>query len=227
MDVERRSIYQLIQLIIDYIGENQAQAPNSSLILDKLASMDLTEPRMSAQAPCSSRHDAILEQAITNLTAPPLSSIAKQLKLAKPHLTWREDNGLYYTEGADLGEGYRSCNLHTLLIGPGACGFEHPDFNLGIFMLGPRTLYRDHKHAAPELYVNLSERSGWRLRESIHWQDYPVGSLIWNASNEVHATRVYEQPFLSIFAWLHDVQEPCEVVIRDDWAEIEESLTRL
>ena len=140
-------------------------------------------------------------------------------------LVWREDNAQFYPAGAELGEGYTKCNVHTLLIGPDACGYHHPDFNLGIFMLGPRTLYRDHNHDAPELYLNLSEKSGWRFGTR-DWQDYPAGSLIWNAAGDPHATRVYDQPFISVFVWLENVNSPCNVIHFDDWAEIEQDLAK-
>ena len=93
-------------------------------------------------------------------------------------------------------------------------------------MLGPRTLYRDHNHEAPELYVNLSERSGWRFGKR-DWKDYPSGSLIWNASGAPHATRVYEQPFISVFVWLENVNSRCNLVHCDDWEEIEHELAGL
>ena len=219
----KQHIHQLIQSIISYLQQHKTQTFGVSLILQKLAQMDLTPDNMCEVAPQESRHDLLLNEAIASISAPALSNIATSLQQAKDHLAWQEDQGKYYQSGADLGEGYRQCNLHSLLIGPGGCGFEHPDFNLGIFMLGPNTLYRDHRHAAPELYLNLSEKSGWRLRGG-DWQDYAAGSLIWNASGEVHATRVYEQPFISVFAWLKEVNEPCEVVVMDDWDEIEKAL---
>ena len=223
MNTKQQCIYQLIQSIISYLEQHEAQSSGASLILKKLAQMDLTPESMCDVAPQGTRHDLTLNEAIAGISAPALNNIATSLHQAKAHLVWREDQGKYYQSGADLGEGYRRCNLHSLLIGPGACGFEHPDFNLGIFMLGSNTLYRDHRHAAPELYLNLSKRSGWRLRGG-DWQDYAAGSLIWNASGEVHATRVYEQPFISVFVWLKDVHEPCEVVVMDDWDEIEKAL---
>ncbi|MGB1010822.1 MAG: dimethylsulfonioproprionate lyase family protein [Thiolinea sp.] len=223
MGTKQQAIHQLIHSIINYIEKNKTQTPGATLILQKLAQMELTPDNMCDATPQSTRHDDILNQAIAGITAPGLNEIAINLQQAKEHLVWREDEGKYYQSGANLGEGYRNCNLHSLLIGPGACGFEQADFNFGIFMLGPRTLYRDHRHTAPELYLNLSERSGWRLHGG-DWQDYPAGSLIWNASGEVHATRVYEQPFISVFSWLKDIHEPCEVVAMDDWNAIEQAL---
>ena len=132
----------------------------------------------------------------------------------------------YYPPGADLGEGYRRCNLHTLLIGPGACGFEAEDFTLGLFMLGPRTLYRDHAHPAPETYVNLSERTGWRFAGG-GWQDMDAGSILFNPARAVHATRVYQRPFLSVFSWIENIFSPCHVVPMDDWPALEAELEAL
>ena len=107
----------------------------------------------------------------------------------------------------------------------GGCGYRHPNFSMGIFMLGPRTLYRDHNHPAPELYLNLSEKSGWRLGAN-EWRDYKAGSVIWIPSGASHATRVYDQPFISIWCWLEKVNSICKLVHFDDWAEIEHDLTQ-
>jgi hypothetical protein len=187
--------------------------------------MDMSDERLIDLPPQGTRHDEVLKNAIAGIVAPELQDIAGCLKAAKDDLIWREDKAQFYPPGADLGEGYTKCNLHTLLIGPDACGHHHPDFNLGIFMLGPRTLYRDHNHDAPELYLNLSEKSGWRFGTR-DWQDYPAGSLIWNAAGEPHATRVYDQPFISVFVWLENVHSPCNVIHFDDWAEVEQDLAK-
>jgi len=220
---KQQIIHQLILSIIAYMERHRGQAEGINPILLKLAQMDLSADKMLNETPQGTRHDAILNAAIADIPAPELDEISSSLEHAKDHLVWREDDGKYYQSDANLGDGYRNCNLHSLLIGPGGCAYEHSDFNLGIFMLGPRTLYRDHRHVAPELYLNLSERSGWRLCGG-DWQDYPSGSFVWNASDEVHATRVYDQPFLSVFAWLENVHSPCQVVPMGDWADIEKEL---
>ena len=157
------------------------------------------------------------------LGARPNWIIVKRKDTAAAWLVWHEDNSKYYQPGANLGPGYSKCNLHTLLIGPNSCGYQNDDFLLGLFMLGPRTLYRDHKHDAPELYLNLTDQSGWRFKSG-EWQDYPAGSFIWNAPGERHAARVYEQPFISVFAWLENVNSPCQVIHFDDWEKIEKAL---
>ena len=225
MTDKQRRIQALIQSIVTYLQTHRAAMPGVDLTLDKLAAMDLSNERLIDIPPQGTRHDEVLKNAIAGIVAPELQDIAGCLKAAKDDLIWREDKTQFYPPGADLGKGYTKCNLHTLLIGPDACGHHHPDFNLGIFMLGPRTLYRDHNHDAPELYLNLSEKSGWRFGTR-DWQDYPAGSLIWNAAGEPHATRVYDQPFISVFVWLENVNSPCNVIHFDDWAEVEQDLAK-
>lgn len=225
MTDKQRRIQALIQSIVTYLQAHRAATRGVDLTLDKLAAMDLTGERLIDLPPQGTRHDEVLKNAIAGIAAPELQEIARCLKAAKDDLAWREDNAQFYPPGADLGEGYTKCNLHTLLIGPDACGHHHPDFSLGVFMLGPRTLYRDHNHDAPELYLNLSEKSGWRFGTR-DWQDYPAGSLIWNAAGDPHATRVYDQPFISVFVWLENVNSRCNVIHFDDWAEIEQDLAK-
>ena len=225
MTDKQRRIQALIGSIVTYLRAHRAATPGVGLTLDKLAAMDLSDDRLIDIPPQGTRHEEVLKNAIAGIVALELQEIARCLKAAKDDLVWREDNAQFYPPGADLGEGYTKCNLHTLLIGPDACGQHHPDFSLGVFMLGPRTLYRDHNHDAPELYLNLSENSGWRFGTR-EWRDYPAGSLIWNAAGEPHATRVYDQPFISVFVWLENVNSRCNVIHFDDWAEVEQGLAK-
>lgn len=218
-------IQALIQSIIQFLEAHREDVRGVDLTLEKLATMDLTGEQLIDTPPQGTRHDKTLTDAISGISASELHEIANCLTAAKDDLVWREDNAQFYPPGADLGDGYKKCNLHSLLIGPDACGYHHPDFNLGIFMLGARTLYRDHNHDAPELYLNLSDKTGWRFGAQ-DWQDYPAGSLIWNAAGEPHATRVYDKPFISVFVWLENINSRCNVIHFDDWAEIEQDLAQ-
>ena len=222
---KQRRIQKLVESIVSYLQANRGAAPGVNLTLKKLSAIDLSEKSFIDTLPQGTRHDEVLKNAIAKIATPELQEIANCLKAAKDDLVWREDNAQFYPAGADLGEGYKRCNLHTLLIGPDACGYHHPDFSLGIFMLGPRTLYRDHNHDAPELYLNLSDKSGWRFGAQ-DWQDFPAGSLIWNVAGKPHATRVYDEPFISVFVWLENVNSPCNVIHSDDWPKIEQDLAK-
>lgn len=223
-DKEQR-IGALIDAIVAFLEANREAVEAADLTLQRIETVDRRRAAFANIPSQGSRHDAVLRTAIANINDPRLNDIRQRLEEAKDDLVWNEDEMKYYPSGSDLGEGYVRCNLHTLLIGPGACGFHHDDFTLGLFMLGPRTLYRDHQHKAPETYVNLSPCSGWRLAGG-DWEDQPAGSIIFNPPHQVHATRVYADPFLSVFSWLEDISSQCAVVPRDDWALIERQLAQ-
>ena len=94
---------------------------------------------------------------------------------------------------------------------------------MGLFLLAPRTMYRDHAHPAPELYLNLTGPTGWRFDRG-DWQDIEAGEVLWNPSGKVHATRTYHKPFLAMYSWTQDVKEKCQVIHADDWEELEKQL---
>ena len=40
------------------------------------------------------------------------------------------------------------------------------ELRLGLFLLEPNIFYKDHKHEAPELYINLTNGTEWRFGNS-------------------------------------------------------------
>ena len=191
-------------------------------VLAELDRMDLSAENQNDWTANEPPHARELESAIANMPVA-VSGLADALRKAAHQLQWRVDRGTYYEGDADVGDGYRDGNMHCELIGPNGSSFHHNDFTLGLFLLKPRVLYRDHAHRAPELYVTLSEPTGWRF-DAGDWSDMPSGTIIWNAPETSHATRVYERPFLSVYSWLRDVRSKCRVVQRSDWADVEQAL---
>jgi hypothetical protein len=98
------------------------------------------------------------------------------------------------------------------------------DFELGLFLIAPRTLYRDHRHKAPELYMPLTGPHEWRFGTGERWKEYKAHTPIWNESMRIHATLVRDIPFLAVFAWTRDVTADAIVVPAADWTEIEAGL---
>ncbi len=172
-----------------------------------------------------SMHRNALLKALRNVSTPLLEPIASALEVACEELPWRVDRGLFYAGEADVGAGYLNGNMHCVLVGPDGCALKSDDLLFGLFLLTPQTLYRDHNHKAPELYLNLSGVSGWRFGGG-SWRDYDPGTILWNAPYAVHATRVYGEPWLSIFAWTDHIDSICNVVPADDWHDVETLLHR-
>jgi len=91
------------------------------------------------------------------------------------------------------------------------------DFTMGLFLLLPNVEYRDHRHPAPELYLNLTGPTQWRF-DGGDWAEHHAGSIVWNPPERVHATRTGARPWLSFWAWLSDTDQPCEMVDLPDAA---------
>jgi hypothetical protein len=98
------------------------------------------------------------------------------------------------------------------------------DFELGLFLIAPKTVYRDHRHPAPELYVPLTGPHEWRFETGASWTEYKAHTPIWNEPMQVHATLVRDLPFLSLFAWMRDVDTHATVTPSPDWNLIEAGL---
>jgi hypothetical protein len=63
---------------------------------------------------------------------------------------------------AAIGAAFATGNAYARIIGDGAA-IPARDFDLGLFLIAPHVLYRDHHHPAPELYAPLTGPHGWRF----------------------------------------------------------------
>lgn len=91
-----------------------------------------------------------------------------------------------------------------------------PDAELGLFVIAPGTLYRDHAHAAPELYAPLTGPHRWRFAPDT---PFAAGSgPVWNPPHRPHAILTGNVPFLCLYGWTRDVAEPAYMVAATDWA---------
>lgn len=95
------------------------------------------------------------------------------------------------------------------------------DFELGLFVIAPRILYRDHNHAAPELYAPLTGPHGWRFRPGDPFVMKPAHAPVWNEPFAPHATLVCDVPFLCIYCWTGNVNESAMVIPSADWGQYE------
>jgi len=191
--------------------------------LSCLAEMDFTADSMLRPDP--SMPDVFandLDVAIKHIP-PQLSSLASAIDASKHIVQWNRDLGQFYVKDANVGGSYRNGNMNCILIGSNN-GFFHSDkLFMGLFFLQPYTFYRDHDHEASEMYFNLTGPHGFRFDVN-GWSDYPADSIIWNAPWLPHATRVYNIPFLCLFAWVGNLDCLCRVVDADDWAQLEDEL---
>lgn len=104
-----------------------------------------------------------------------------------------------------------------------ASPFAASDFELGLFLIAPGIVYRDHDHAAPELYAPLTGPHGWRFGPGRPLITKPAHSPVWNPAHQPHLMRVGSVPFLCLYVWTRDVNQPAMVIDADDWATLEQT----
>ena len=220
---KQKRLQELVWSIRSKLEELGNESHGSRLLIQKIDNLNTNQTPATQSQNIQSKYEKTLCSALAEATDPSISNIVRNIRVCLKDLNWREDRSEFYPTGSNLGKRYIESNLHTQLIGPSGCVAKSTEFMLGVFALGPWTLYKDHSHIAPELYLNLSNESDWRFDFGT-WQRFGAGSLIWNPSNQVHATLVSERPFLSIFAWLDHVNCLCEVHHSKDHKQIEKQL---
>ena len=143
--------------------------------------------------------------------------LAKAIAEARPFLSWVAYDAYPRDE---IGERFADNHAFASIIGEG-CALEAKDFDLGLFLIAPNLFYRDHHHAAPELYAPLTGPHGWRFKpgDPLIWKE--AHEPIWNPAWQPHATMTGATPFLAIFCWTKDVASPAKVIPTSDWPSLE------
>jgi Dimethlysulfonioproprionate lyase len=154
------------------------------------------------------------------LAASDAHDLKHRIQVARALLHWTVYN-LY--PRAEIGERWPEAHAMVSLVG-GDGFIPADDFELGLFLMAPQTLYRDHCHPAPELYVPMTGPHGWRFGPDTPWIEKPAHAPIWNEPNAIHATWVREVPFLCLYGWTRDVNAPAKVVPASDWDVLETHL---
>lgn len=174
-----------------------------------------------ASPPLSKPHpvaDRWLQPALAHVTAGS-RHLTAALAAAAPYLRWTSYDAYPRSHiGTDFADGHAFASI---------AGEDAPlkidDFELGVFLIAPHVLYRDHCHRAPELYLPLTGPHGWRFAPDRSLIIKGAGEPVWNRRLQPHLIKVGSVPFLSLFVWTRDVNEPARVLPAADWAALEET----
>ena len=144
-------------------------------------------------------------------------SLAGLIAAATPYLDWITYD-LYDIE--KIGKGFAGSHAYCSIIGDNGC-IRSEDFDFGLFLIAPHVLYRDHHHAAPELYAPLTGPHGWRFRPGSPLIIKHAHDPVWNEPFHPHLTKVGPKPLLCFYCWTRDNDKPAEILPAPDWAELE------
>lgn len=213
----KEAVANLVAEAKTYIASLDGERVGVQSVLARLEEFDLgvsavvlPEPK---EAPACRHLDAAVE-----LAASAAAPLAHAVARAKPFLHWIAYDAYKET----IGPRFPKHHAFSGLVGEYRM-IPASDFAFGLFLIAPNTLYRDHRHPAPELYVPLTGPTRWRFGLG-QWETRRAGEPVWNEPNAVHATLVEETAFLCLYAWTRDVALPAEVVEARDWAAIEARL---
>lgn len=143
--------------------------------------------------------------------------LAASIAAVAPHLDWIT----YDRYPPDqIGAGFAAGHAYAALIGPEGAVVAQ-GFELGLFLIAPHVLYRDHAHPAPELYAPLTGPHGWRFGPDRPLVTKPAHQPVWNPPLRPHLTKVGPVPFLCIYGWTRDVTAPAHVLPARDWSDLE------
>ncbi|GAB1362198.1 hypothetical protein MASR1M32_14340 [Rhodobacter sp.] len=163
--------------------------------------------------------NAVVDRYLTSAleAVPGQPALTGAIAAAAPHLRWIIYDGYPPQEvGTDFIRSHAFCSL----IGE-AASIPAQDFDLGIFLIAPHVLYRDHAHPAPELYAPLTGPHGWRFGPDRPLVQKPAHRPVWNPAHQPHLTKVGAVPFLCLFGWTRDVWLPAHMIPASDWPELE------
>lgn len=160
--------------------------------------------------------DTHLAPALAQL-APTHPALAAAIGAATPHLPWVTYD-LYPVE--QIGPDFGRAHAYVSLVGEEAL-IKAQGFDFGLFLIAPHVLYRDHRHAAAELYMPLTGPHCWRFGPDQPVAIRPAHVPVWNPSMQPHMTKVGAVPFLCFFGWTGDVTAPAEVLPATDWPALE------
>ncbi len=144
-------------------------------------------------------------------------ALAQAIATAQDLLHWitNDDND------TDLiGPDFLQNQVFAALIGQGS-PIAAQGYELGFFLIAPHILYRDHAHAAPELYAPLTGPHGWRFGPTMPLLVKPAHELVWNDPHMAHMTKVGPVPFLCLYAWTGALEQSAYIVPADDWPGLE------
>ncbi len=143
--------------------------------------------------------------------------LAATISMARPYLKWLTYDD-YPVE--DVGVSFAKGHAYAATIGEDAV-IPAIDWEMGLFLIPPQVLYRDHKHLAPELYAPLTGPHGWRFGADEPLVVLPAHRPVWNDPFRPHLTKVGPVPFLCLYVWTRDVNAYAQIVPAADWARLE------
>jgi hypothetical protein len=205
-----------IRLLIDEADRYLSTLPGPGVAEVRAGIATARSGAVAVRAGSNDVVDAHLAEALVQV-AQTHPALAATIAGAASHLKWITYDGYPPDQ---IGKAFCTGHAYASIIGEDSA-VPAKDFDLGLFLIAPHVLYRDHCHRAPELYAPLTGPHGWRFGPERPLVIKPAHDPVWNEPYAPHLTKVGPVPFLCLFGWPRDVAEVARVIPAPDWAELE------
>jgi hypothetical protein len=185
----------------------KSDTPEIEGVLARLSEQEIDEGALTRPSPKRLPACNLLPDAVGSaLTV--ASDVAAAIASIEDELHWTQNPN--YSDNSMGMRGYMDGYAYTEIIGPRGF-FAGDDFLMGLLLLGPRRLYKEHYHEAPELYWLLTGPSSWKQGAG-GWSTLDAGSTRWHKPFVVHATETGDEPLLAIWSWTRDTARAAKLV---------------
>lgn len=135
-------------------------------------------------------------QKLSTHTNTKTQKIIQMLNALKDHICWGQT---YSVE--DFGDRFLEKYGWAELIGLRG-PIASSEIACGFLLLGPNILYPKHSHEAEEVYIPLSEKHAFWIKENNDWVSRPVGKPIYHKSWLPHGMRTSSEPLIALYLWI-------------------------
>ena len=201
------NVHWLLNAIVRGLDGHRSGTPEIENVLSRLSEQETGQHAMMRPGPRRLPACGLLPDAVGSALAV-ASDVAAAIAAIDEDLHWKQNPN--YSDKAMGMLGYMDGYAYAEIIGPKGF-FAGDDFLLGLMLLGPRRLYREHYHEAPELYWLLTGPSNWKQGAG-GWTTLSAGSTRWHRPFVVHATETADTPLLAIWTWTRDVAQAARLV---------------
>lgn len=196
-----------LQVLIDIVASDVAALPagaggateTSARMAETVPELTYSEVPPARQPVCDYLPDAL------DLIAQTRSDLADAISAIEGDLHWAIPSS-YDANASFFTSDYLSRYAFAQIIGAGG-PFSGGDFRMGLFCVAPEEDYPSHFHAAPEMYYPLTGPHEWQRSEG-DWVSKPAFEMLWHDPFETHATRTGANPFLAVWIWTRDTDQP-------------------
>ena len=197
----------LIASIMRGLLEFPDDRPGVRSVLSRIAEQDLSTesfaPMQPARLPaCRHLPEAVAAGLLVS------SDLCSAIANIEDQLHWTQAEN--YSDDYMGQPGFMANTAYAEVIGSKGF-FRGDDFRLGLMLIGPKLHYRDHRHAASELYWLLTGPIEYS-RDGEDFKSVGTAETIWHEPRVVHAMKTGDRPLLAVWAWTSNVDELSEIV---------------